>query len=124
MIHDLVPYLLAVLYIYTSILEDTILHFDIVEQTVFWVETMEESVLVDERLPLAWNISIVLRAGACSRQSNDTLARFDQVHTARYLTFSSKEFTIPERDESHVQRNRDQDFAFEVSENIEALQEL
>ena len=77
MIHDLVPYLLAVLYIYTSILEDTILHLDIVEQTVFWVKAMEQSLLVDKRFPLARNISVVLRAGACSRQSDDALTRFD-----------------------------------------------
>ena len=124
MVHDLVPYLLAVLYIYTSVLEDTVLHLDVVEQTVFWVKAMEQSVLVDKWLPLAWDISVVLRAGACSRQSNDTLARFDQVHAARYLTFSSKEFTVPKGDKSHVKRDRDQDFVFEVSEDLEALQEL
>ena len=124
MIHDLVPYLLAVLDIYTPVLEDSILHLDVVEQAVFWVKTMEQSVLVDKRRPLAWNISVVLRAGACSRQSNDTLARLDQVHTARNFTFSSKELTVPERDKSHVKRNRDQDFVLEVSEYIEALQEL
>ena len=124
MIHDLVPYLLAVLYIYTSVLEDAVLHLDIVEQTVFWVEAMEQAVLVDEWRPLAWNISVVLRAGACSRQSNDALARLDQVHTAGYFTCSSKEFTIPKRDKSHVERNRDQDLVFEVSEDIKALQEL
>ena len=124
MIHDFVPYLLAVLYIYTSVLEDTILHLDVVEQTVFWVKAMEQSVFVDKRLPLARNISVVLRAGACSRQSNDTLTRFDQMHTPRYFTFPSQELSIPKRDDLHVKRNRDQDFVFEVSENIEALQEL
>ena len=41
MIHDLVPYLLAVLDIYTPVLEDSILHLDVVEQAVFWVESME-----------------------------------------------------------------------------------
>ena len=77
MIHDLVPYLFAVLYIDSPVLEDPIRHLDVVEQTVFWVKAMEQSLLVDKRLPLARNISVVLRAGACSRQSDDALARFD-----------------------------------------------
>ena len=85
---------------------------------------MEQSVFVDKRLPLARNISVVLRTGARSRQSNDALTRFDQMHTARYFTFPSQELSIPKRDDSHVKRDRDQDFVFEVSENIEALQEL
>lgn len=101
-IHDFIPDLLIVLHVDSTILEHTILHLDIVEQTVLWVESVEERILIYDWLPLPWNIPVVLFARTDLSQSNDTLARFYQIHACWSISCSRQEFSIVELDRFHA----------------------
>ena len=73
-IHNFVSNLIVVLDVNTTILEYTILHLDVVQETVFWIEPMEEWIFIDYGLPLPGNISVVLGSRTLLSQANDALA--------------------------------------------------
>jgi len=58
---DLVADLLTVfVHVDPSVLEHTILHFHVVKQTVLRVKVVEHLALIGDRLPLSWDIPVVL----------------------------------------------------------------
>ena len=103
----LVSYLGVVLDVYTTVLEDSILHFDVIQQGVLCVKPIEKSVFVNDRLSLTWNLPVILGPGACLGKSDDTLARFDQVHALWPLVLAGQELTVGKFNEGHVQGDWD-----------------
>ena len=74
MVHNLVSDLIVVLDVDSPILEDSVLHLHVVEQTVLGVEAVEEGIFVDNGLTLARNISVVLWPSTCLSESDNALA--------------------------------------------------
>ena len=74
MVHNLVSDLIVVLDVDSPILEDSVLHLYVVEQTVLGVEAVEEGIFVDNGLTLARNISVVLWPSTCLSESDNALA--------------------------------------------------
>ena len=74
MVHDFISDLLVIFHVDSAILEHTVLNLDIIKQTIFWVKSIEESVLIVDGFPLSWDVSVVLRPRASLSESNHTLA--------------------------------------------------
>ena len=123
-VHDFVSDLVVIFYVNPTVLEDSILHLDIVKQAVFWVEAVEEQVFVDDRLSLAWNVAVIFGASTGLCETNYALARFDQVHAGGSIAGPSQELTVLELDGLHAEGHWDQNLLIlDIPEHVEALQE-
>ena len=74
MVHNFVSNLVVVLNINTTILEHAILHLNVIQETVFWVESMEQWIFIDYGLALPGDISVILGPRTLLCQAHDTLA--------------------------------------------------
>lgn len=121
---DLVLDLLSVFVdVDASVLEHSVLHLNMVKQTILGVKIVEKRMLIDDWGPLTWNVAVILLSSARAGETNDALPTQDKVHARWYFTLTRQELSILELDDSEVLGNRPEDISLDVSEDGELLQE-